>query len=186
MEFKQLSLPGLWLLTPQLIRDERGFFRRSFCADEFAAHGLDPASPQGNLSVNPVEGTLRGFHYQEPPYGEAKTLTCVTGSIFNVTVDLRPDSPMYLKWEAVELDAVECKSLHVPKGCANAYLTTSENTIIHYYMSERYTPTAACGFRYDDPYFNIPWPSEVRMISQKDRDYPPFCDPRSNPLVARG
>ncbi len=174
MKFKKLSVDGLWLLTPQLLRDERGFFRRSFCADEFAAHGLDPASPQGNISVNPVKGTLRGFHYQEPPYGEAKTLTCVTGSIFNVTVDIRPESPTFLKWEAVELDDQDCKSIHVPKGCANAYLTTSENTVIHYYMSERFVPLAAKGFRYDDPYFAIPWPSVPAWISQKDLSYSDF------------
>ena len=174
MDFKQLSIPGLWLLTPQLVRDERGFFRRSFCSDEFAAHGLEAQAPQGNISVNPVKGTLRGFHYQERPHGEAKTLTCVTGSIFNVVVDLRPESPMFLQWEALELDDVACKSVHVPKGCANAYLTTSENTIIHYYMSERFVPVAAQGFRYDDPAFGVPWPFTPTVLSEKDLNYAAF------------
>ena len=181
MDFKQLSIPGLWLLTPQLVRDDRGFFRRSFCSDEFAAHGLEATAPQGNISVNPVKGTLRGFHYQESPHGEAKTLTCVTGAIFNVTVDLRPDSPTYLQWESVELDDVECRSIHVPKGCANAYLTTSENTIIHYYMSERFAPMASKGFRYDDLAFNVPWPFTPALVSQKDLSYPGYSPREQSP-----
>ncbi len=174
MDFQQLSIPGVWILTPVLVGDERGFFRRSFCRDEFQQHGLDPEAPQGNISVNPTYGTLRGFHFQSAPNEEAKTLTCVTGSIFNVVLDLRPNSPTFLKWETLELDDVECKSIHVPKGCANAYLTTSENTIIHYYMSERYVPGAARGFRYDDPAFKIPWPFSPHLISQKDLSYGAF------------
>ena len=174
MEFQELSIPGLWLLTPSLVRDERGFFRRSFCADEFAAHGLAAQVPQGNISVNPVKGTMRGFHYQQRPHEEAKTLTCITGRIFNVVVDLRPESATFLRSEILVLDDVECKSVHVPKGCANAYLTLAEGTIIHYYMSERYVPGAAKGFRYDDPAFGIPWPMRPELISQKDLAYEPF------------
>ena len=178
MDFQELSIPGLWLITPELIRDHRGFFRRSFCEDSFRAHGLCPASPQGNISVNPTRGTLRGFHFQSAPHGEAKTLTCVTGSIFNVVVDLRPHSPTFLKWEALTLDDANCKSLHVPEGCANCYLTTSENTIIHYYMGNKYVPNAAGGFRYDDPAFKIPWPFAPVLVSDKDLAYAPL-DPAS-------
>lgn len=174
MEFQELSIPGLWLLTPSLVSDERGFFRRSFCTDEFAAHGLAPQTVQGNISVNPVKGTMRGFHYQLAPHGEAKTLTCVTGRIFNVVVDLRRESPTFLRSEIMVLDAVECKSVHVPKGCANAYLTLEQGTIIHYYMSERYVPGAARGFRYDDPAFGISWPTPPGLVSAKDLAYEPF------------
>jgi dTDP-4-dehydrorhamnose 3,5-epimerase len=108
MEFQQLSIPGLWFLTPTLVRDERGFFRRSFCADEFAVQGLAPQTVQGNISVKSVKGTLRGFPYQEEPHGEAKTLTCVTGKIFNVVLDLRRESPTFLRSEIMALDAIEC------------------------------------------------------------------------------
>jgi dTDP-4-dehydrorhamnose 3,5-epimerase len=174
MEFKELSIPGLWLLTPTLVSDERGFFRRSFCVDEFAAHGLAPQTVQGNISVNSVKGTMRGFHYQQEPHGEAKTLTCVTGGIFNVVVDLRRESPTFLRSETMILDAIECRSVHVPKGCANAYLTLEEGTIIHYYMSERYVPGAARGFRYDDPAFGIAWPVPPELVSAKDLAYEPF------------
>ena len=174
MEFQELSIPGVWLLTPTLIRDERGFFRRSFCADEFAAHGIAPQAVQGNISVNSVKGTMRGFHYQQEPHGEAKTLTCVTGAIFNVVVDVRRESPTFMRSEGIVLDAVECRSIHVPKGCANAYLTLEHDTIIHYYMSERYAPGAARGFRYDDPAFGISWPMPPEVISAKDLAYELF------------
>jgi len=172
MDFQELSIPGVWVITAPLIGDERGFFRRSFCTEEFRQHGLEPQVLQGNISVNPTKGTLRGFHFQLPPHEEAKTLTCVSGSIFNVVLDIRPKSPTFLKWEIVELDAVACKSIYVPKGCANAYLTTNDNTIIHYYMSDLYAPGAAGGLRYNDPVLGVPWPSPPVLISQKDLTYP--------------
>lgn len=172
MNFQELSIPGAWLITAPLVGDERGFFRRSFCSQEFGLHGLEPQVLQGNISVNPTKGTLRGFHFQLPPHEEAKTLTCVSGSIFNVVLDVRPESAMFLKWQIVELDAVTSKSIYVPKGCANAYLTTSNNTVIHYYMSDKYAPGAACGLRYDDPALGVPWPCAPVLISKKDLTYP--------------
>lgn len=178
MKFSELDIPGAWLIEPDLHRDERGVFRRHFCADEFSAHGIVPTVVQGNISENPHLGTLRGFHYQASPHQEAKTLSCLTGSIYDIVVDLRAGSATFMKWIAVELSAGDRKSLHVPAGCANAWLTTASQTCVHYYMSEFYTPGADRGFRYDDPAFTFHWPAPPKVISDKDRNYPDF-DPRA-------
>ena len=174
MKFSELGLSGVWLIEPEPFTDERGVFFRHFCAREFAAHGLDSAAVQGNISVNPHPGTLRGFHYQEPPFEEAKTLSCITGSIYDIVVDLRQQSPTFMKWISVELSALESQSLHVPSGCANAWMTTTPSTIVHYYMSELYSPQAYRGFRYNDPAFSFRWPMEPKVISEKDRHLPDF------------
>jgi len=174
MKFTELALPGVWLIEPEPFSDERGVFYRLFCAQEFAAHGLIPIAVQGNISVNPYLGTLRGFHYQEPPFEEAKTISCVMGSIYDIVVDLRKGSPTFMKWIAVELSAQERRSLHVPSGCANAWMTTAPNAIVHYYMSELYAPQAYRGFRYNDPTFGFRWPMEPIVISEKDRRLPDF------------
>lgn len=174
MTFTPLELPGVWTIEPELFADERGVFRRSFCAKEFAARGLTATAAQGNLSENPHEGTLRGFHYQERPFEEAKTITCVTGALYDIVVDLRRESPTFMKWVAVELSAADRRSLHVPAGCANAWLTTAPDTIVHYYMSEAYVPASYRGFRYNDPQFAFRWPREPRVISDKDRQLPDF------------
>ena len=178
MKFSELPLAGVWLIEPDLYRDERGVFRRHFCAREFEQHGIAPAVAQGNISENPKTGTLRGFHYQTGPHGEAKTLSCLTGAIYDIVVDLRRESSTFMQWVAVTLSADGRESLHVPAGCANAWLTTADQTAIHYYMSEFYTPGADRGFRYDDPAFSFGWPSAPQVISDKDRSYPDF-DPRS-------
>lgn len=174
MKFIELGLAGVWLIEPELVFDDRGTFRRTFCAAEFAANGLDSAAVQGNVSENPHEGTLRGFHFQLPPYEEAKTLTCVTGSLFDIIVDLRPGSKTYLRWVSCEFSASDRRSLHVPKGCANAWLTTSPNTTVHYYMGEAYRPNVDRGIRFDDPSFGFRWPREPNVISKKDLSYPDF------------
>ena len=174
MKFTELGLTGVWLIEPEPFSDERGIFFRHFCAQEFAAHGLVSAVFQGNISVNSHHGTLRGFHYQEPPFEEAKTLSCITGAIYDIIVDLRQQSPTFMKWIEVELSAQERRSLHVPRGCANAWITTAPNTIVHYYMSELYSPQAYRGFRYNDPAFSFRWPMEPNVISEKDRHLPDF------------
>ncbi len=178
MKFVELGISGAWLIEPEILADDRGVFRRTFCAKEFADHGLASASVQGNISENPHEGTLRGFHYQVPPFEEAKTLLCVTGALFDIIVDLRPASPTFLRWVSVELSAEDRRSVHVPAGCANAWLTTRPNTAVHYYMSEAYRPNADRGLRYNDPLFNFSWPREPRLISKKDAGFPDF-DPTS-------
>jgi dTDP-4-dehydrorhamnose 3,5-epimerase len=178
MKFSELTLSGVWLIEPDLHRDDRGIFRRHFCAREFGAHGIVPTVAQGNISENPKAETLRGFHYQTGPHREAKTLSCLTGAIYDIVVDLRRDSPTFMQWLSIELSADDRKSLHVPVGCANGWLTTADQTVVHYYMSEFYAPEADRGFRYDDPAFAFQWPSAPNVISDKDRSYPDF-DPRS-------
>ena len=175
MKFTELALRGVCLIEPEIFSDERGVFRRTFCAKELSEHGLASTAVQGNISENPHEGTLRGFHFQVPPFEEAKTLLCVTGSLFDIVVDLRPGSPTFLEWVSVEFSAADRRSLHVPAGCANAWLTTAQNTTVHYYMSEAYRPNADRGLRYNDPSFAFRWPREPRMISKKDASYPDFA-----------
>lgn len=172
MKFIQLAIADVWLIEPELIEDSRGVFRRSFCADEYKNRGLLPTVLQGNVSENPTLGTLRGFHFQTAPHQEAKTLTCLTGAIFDIVVDLRPNSKTFLKWLSVGLSAANRNSLYLPPGCANAYLTTDNQSVIHYYMSEIYSPVSYFGFNYADPQFSFIWPFEPLVISQKDKNLP--------------
>ena len=174
MRFRELDIAGAWLVEPDLVGDERGVFRRHFCKEEFAAHGIEAQVSQGNVSENPSLHTLRGFHYQLQPHAEGKTLSCFSGALYDIIVDLRLSSRTYLRWTAVTLDAGDRTSLHVPAGCANAYLTMAPDTVVHYYMSEIYAPGAYRGFRYNDPAFEFSWPAEPRLISQKDRSLPDF------------
>ena len=136
MKFKELSLSGVFLIEPDLFCDERGVFRRHYCREEYAKNGIKTGVSQGNVSENPHIHTLRGFHYQLAPHAEGKTVSCITGAIYNIIVDLREESTTYLQWEAVTVDSEKRNSLYVPPGCANAFLTMSSNTLIHYYMSE--------------------------------------------------
>ncbi len=174
MKFKELDIAGAWLIEPELVSDERGVFRRHFCSEEFAAHGIETRVMQGNVSENPHLHTLRGFHYQLAPHAEGKTISCFGGAIYDIIVDLRPESKSFLQWIAVTLDAKDRSSLHIPPGCANAYLTIEPGTVVHYYMSELYTPGSYRGFRYNDPAFKFVWPAEPRLISKKDRNLPDF------------
>ena len=174
MKFTELPVAGAFLIDAEPFTDERGTFRRHFCRDEFAKHGIDPNVGQGNISENPHAGTLRGFHFQLPPFGEAKTLHCISGSLFDIVVDLRPASATFMQWVSLEFSAADRRSLHVPAGCANAWLTTSPNTTVHYYMSEAYRPNADSGLRYNDPAFGFRWPQAPKLISKKDAGFPDF------------
>lgn len=165
---------GVWLIDATPHQDQRGVLRRHFCAEEFAAHGLEPVVAQGNISENPHAGTLRGFHYQTVPFEEAKTLSCLSGALYDIVVDLRPNSATFLKWVSVDLSAADRRSLYIPAGCANAWLTTAANTIVHYYMSRPYAAESYRGFRYNDPLFDFRWPVPPRLISDKDRTLPDF------------
>ena len=178
MKLVELALQGVSHIEPVVFSDERGMFRRHFCTEEFAAHGLAPTVAQGNISENLQSGTLRGFHYQVGRCAEAKTLSCMTGGIYDVVVDLRQDSPTFMQWVSVEISADDRRSLYVPAGCANAWLTTAPNTILHYYMREMFSAESARGFRYDDPAFGVRWPMEPSTISARDRTFPNF-DPAS-------
>lgn len=182
MKFTELELRGVWLIEPEVFADERGQFLRHFCAQEFKIHGLVSTMAQGNISINPYLGTLRGFHYQVKPFEESKTISCITGSVYDIVVDLRRESATYMKWISVEMSSEKRQSLHVPAGCANAWLTTSANTTVHYYMSDLYTPKAYQGFRYNDPAFNFRWPMEPLVISEKDKTLPSFDPDSSRPI----
>ena len=170
MKFKELDIAGAWLIEPALVSDERGVFRRHFCSEEFAAHGIETRVMQGNVSENPYLHTLRGFHYQLAPHAEGKTISCFSGVLYDIIVDLRPDSKSFLQWVAVTLDSKDRSSLYIPPGCANAYLTIAPDTVVHYYMSELYTPGSYRGFCYNDPSFNFKWPATPQLISEKDKN----------------
>ena len=163
---------GVVIVTPELLHDERGFFARTFCAREFEQAGLRSVVAQANLSFNEHVGTLRGLHFQRPPAAEAKLVRCTRGRVFDVAVDLRPDSVTYLRHVAVILDADERNALYVPEGCAHGYLTLVDGCEVAYQVSEFYTPGVESGLRWDDPTLSIPWPAPVRVISQKDAAWP--------------
>jgi len=174
MKFFEQKVPKAYLIEPEPFVDKRGLLRRHFCQREFAEHGILTDIKQCNVSENKRRYTLRGFHYQCPPHSEGKMLSCFKGSIYDIVVDLRPESHTYLQWIAVELSDENRMSLYVPPGCANAYLTLEDNTWILYYHSEFYSPGAEGGICYNDPFFQFKWPADPVIISEKDRNYPAF------------
>lgn len=182
MKFTPLALPGVWLVEPEIHVDERGVFRRHYCAREYIEHGLETTVAQGNLSENPQQFTLRGFHYQQTPHGEAKTLSCITGAIYDIVVDVRRNSPNFMRWIHIELSAAGRQSLFVPRGFANAWLTLQPDTVVHYYVSEYFAPEADRGFRYNDPAFGFEWPAAPAVISDKDRSFADF-DPATSGVL---
>jgi dTDP-4-dehydrorhamnose 3,5-epimerase len=174
MRFFQTPLPGAWVIELDLLGDERGWFARTFDAEEFEAHGLNPAVVQCNASFNARCGTLRGMHYQAEPYGESKLVRSVRGAIFDVAVDLRADSPTRRRWHAVELSAENGCAFYIPAGLAHGFQTITDDCEVLYQMGHRYVPEGARGVRWDDPAFAIEWPAAHggRIISEKDRAYP--------------
>jgi dTDP-4-dehydrorhamnose 3,5-epimerase len=174
MRFVETPLQGAYIVEPERFEDERGFFARTWCQREFAAHGLDSDLVQCNISFNHQKGTLRGMHFQVPPHAEAKLVRCTNGGIYDVIVDLRPASESYLQWMAVELTAENRKALYIPKGFAHGFQTLAEATEIFYQMSEFYAPDYARGFRWNDPLFKIDWPEAITVISGRDQGYADF------------
>lgn len=172
MIFKETDLEGAYIVELEAIEDNRGFFARSFCRKEFEKYGLNPNIVQCNISYNKKKGTLRGMHYQVKPHEEAKIVSCVKGSIYDVIIDLRPDSPTRCHWFAVELSAENFKMLYIPEAFAHGFQTLEDNTVVFYQMSEFYHPECAMGVRWDDPAFNIEWPDDARIITVKDLRYP--------------
>jgi len=168
MKFSERKLEGVYLIEPEPHLDKRGMLRRQFCQHEFADYGLMTEIKQTNVSENREKHTLRGFHFQLPPHGENKVLSCVKGSIYDIVVDLRKESKTYLQWQSFELTEKNRLSLYVPTGCANAYLTLEKNSWILYYHSEFYLPGYEGNIRYNDPYFKFMWPAEPKVISDKD------------------
>lgn len=163
------------VVEPERLADERGFFARTFCAREFAAHGLDSRLVQCSLSFNPRRGTLRGMHYQEGPHGEGKLVRCTRGRIHDVALDLRRDSATFRHHVAVELSAENRLALYLPPGVAHGFLTLEDDCEVAYQMSEFFDPAAGRGVRFDDPAFGIAWPAPVELVSARDRSYPDFA-----------
>ena len=171
MIFKKQQLDGVFLLEAQPNIDDRGAFRRHFCQKELAENGILFSVKQGNISENTHKHTLRGFHYQKSPSQESKIISCISGSIYDIMIDLRRESPTFLSWQEFSLSADGRESLFVPVGCANAFLTLEDDTKIHYYMNDFFT-SESFGFRYNDPMFSIQWPFQPAHLSPKDLNYP--------------
>lgn len=174
MIFSKLEIEGAWLIQHEPKGDERGDLRRTFDKKEFQNRNIEHEVDHGLISRNPLKHTLRGFHYQLKPFLEAKTISCNEGSIYDVIVDLRINSETFCKWIAVELKSDSNESLHIPKGCANAWLTTSEQTVVHYYMSTAYSSKHARGFKFNDKTFAVTWPNDPEVVSDKDKSWENF------------
>ena len=172
MIFQETKLQGAYIIELEKNVDDRGFFARTFCVNEFQEQGLSFNPVQTNLSFNEKSHTLRGMHYNESPHEEAKVVRCVRGSIFDVIIDLRDESPTKNEWVGVELTAGNCKSLYVPKGFAHGFLTLKPETEVSYLMSDFYVPGKGRGIRWDDPFYDIHWPGEPAVISEKDNGWP--------------
>jgi dTDP-4-dehydrorhamnose 3,5-epimerase len=189
MRFCETPLAGAFVIELERREDERGFFARSWCEEEFAAHGITAQWVQSNISFNHRAGTLRGMHYQESPYQEAKLVRCTAGAAYDVIIDLRPGSPTHGRWNAVVLSAANHTMLYVPKGFAQGFQTLEDNTEMLYLMSEVYRPEWGHGLRWDDPALAIAWPPcRERIISPRDQSFPllhPFsfsnCNPKEGP-----
>ncbi|MHB1231524.1 MAG: dTDP-4-dehydrorhamnose 3,5-epimerase [Burkholderiales bacterium] len=175
MKFIEAALPGAFIIEPEPLEDERGFFARTFCAREFERQGLNPRLVQCSISYNRSKGTLRGMHYQASPHAEAKLVRCTRGAIYDVIVDLRRESLSYRRWVAVELTAENHRALYIPEGLAHGFQTLDSDTEVLYQMSEFFRPESARGVRWDDPAFRIEWPEAARIISPKDIGYPDFA-----------
>lgn len=174
MRFKKTELPGAWLIVPEPISDNRGFFARTFCERELAGHGLETRFVQHSASVSHLKGTLRGMHFQKEPHGEVKIVTCVRGAILDVIIDLRPGEPTFRRCQAFELTEENRHRLYIPKGFAHGFQTLTDDVELAYLISAFYEPSAATGVRYDDPAFDIEWPLPVSVISEKDKSWPDF------------
>jgi dTDP-4-dehydrorhamnose 3,5-epimerase len=175
VRFNETKIVGVFeiCLEPQL--DERGFFARSWCRKEFEDQGLNSNVVQCNISRNTQKGTLRGMHFQEAPFSEIKTVRCTRGAIYDVVLDLRPQSKTFKSWIAVTLTEELGNMVYIPEGCAHGFLTLTDSTDVFYQMSQFYKPETARGVRWNDPAFGIDWPADVKVISQKDQAYPDFA-----------
>ncbi len=179
MIFNLTDIPDAYTIELEKHSDERGFFARGWCWHEFGERGLPNCLVQMNISFNRYKHTLRGFHYQLAPYREDKLLRCVRGAVYDILVDLRPTSPTFMSFVEVELNSDNRRTLLVPKGCANAFLTLADNTEVTYLVSEFYTPAAERGLRWNDPAFDFRWPAKPAVISEKDRSWPDFVRERA-------
>lgn len=171
MTFHETKIAGVFEIHLEPKLDERGLFARSWCQKEFEIHGLNPKLMQCNVSFNTRKGTLRGMHYQVAPYPETKLVRCTRGAIYDVVVDLRPQSRTFKKWISAFLNADNRNAIYVPEGCAHGFLTLEDQSEVFYQMSEVYNAESARGVRWDDPAFQVAWPAKVEVISERDRTY---------------
>jgi dTDP-4-dehydrorhamnose 3,5-epimerase len=176
MIFHPLEIHGAYRIEPQRIEDRRGFFARTYCRSELEERGLEPTVVQCNVSVNKYKGTVRGMHWQAAPHHEVKLVRCTSGSIYDVLLDLRPESPSYKKWVAVELTRENRFSLYIPGGVAHGFQSLEDDSEVFYQMSEFYHPDLARGVRYNDPAFGIKWKLPVAVVSERDRTFPDFVE----------
>lgn len=174
MRFEPAALEDAWVVHLEPISDARGWFARTFCLSEFAAHGIDMRVVQANASFNARPGTLRGMHYQAESHGERKLIRCTRGAVYDVLVDLRPVSPTYRCWFATELTVGNDRMVFAPAGVAHGFQTLVQDSEVAYLMSDEYVAAAVRGVRWDDPAFGIEWPPGERVISQRDRAHPDF------------
>jgi dTDP-4-dehydrorhamnose 3,5-epimerase len=174
MIFTETQLRGAFVIDIEKKEDQRGFFARTFCEREFAEKGLETRFVQSSISHNTHKGTLRGMHYQAVPYEEVKVVRCTAGALYDVIVDLRPDSPTFKKHFGVELTAQNCRMLYIPKQFAHGFQTLQDHTAILYQMTQFYSPDSARGVRWNDPAFGINWPPVERIINERDQTYPEF------------
>ncbi len=178
MRFTQTAIPGVIIVEIEPVADERGFFARSWCEREAAAHGLTLETVQCNISFNRRKGTLRGMHYQVAPFEETKLVRCTAGSLYDVAVDIRADSPTFGRHVGVELTGANRRMLYVPGGCAHGFLTLEDDTEVSYQMSAVYSAGHARGFRWNDALFDVHWPAPIEVISDRDRTYADFTPPQ--------
>lgn len=174
MKFTELALKGAFVIEVDKIEDERGFFGRLWCENEFKDHGLNTNIVQSNVSLSKKKGTLRGLHFQRGDHAETKFVRCTRGSVYDVIVDLRPDSPTFKKWCGVELTADNYKMIYVPENFAHSFLTLEDNSEVYYLVTQFYSSENERGLHYSDPEINIEWPIEIMEISDKDDSHPNF------------
>lgn len=172
MIFRETKIKGLYVIEPEVKTDERGYFARTFCQEELQKNGLSFNIVQMNRSLTKKKGTIRGMHFQKEPKAEGKIVSCLRGAVYDVAVDLRPGSPTYGQWVAVELTADNRLMFYIPKSFAHGFQALTDDCELQYLMSEFYSPEQASGVRWDDPFFKIEWPLPVSFISEKDRNWP--------------
>lgn len=176
MRFEELRVRGAYVITPEIKSDGRGFFARLFCEKEFEAQGLESRYVQVNNSKSASKGTLRGMHYQLPPAEEVKLIRCVSGELYDVVLDLRPESETFGQWDSAILTPENRKMMYVPRGCAHGFITLCDNTEVIYLVSEFYSSALERGVRWDDPRFNIQWPLSPVVLSERDRSHPDYLE----------
>jgi dTDP-4-dehydrorhamnose 3,5-epimerase len=178
MHYQETNVDGVLLITPDHFDDDRGFFERTWALDEFEARGLETRVVQRNRAYNRAAGTLRGMHFQHAPHAEVKVVSCLSGAVYDVAMDMRPESPTFGQWFGAELRQHNAAILYVPRGCAHGYLTLEPDSTVEYLITEFYRPEAAGGIRWNDAFFNVRWPAEPLVMNERDRTWPDFTTDR--------